>query len=256
MRWPDANSRFAVSLRRLRRRFGISAPKVAVKTHVSWYWRAIASILVLSISIALAGWLYDVGHQFSGTRDRDHEQLVSSLKDRIDKYRQEILELRAKASSSESSLQVERTAQQQLMHQVRTLEQENTRLKEDLAFFENFSYKDAREPGFTINGFKIEAGDLPGHYRFRLMVAIQGGKKEQTFRGNLQLVIKLRDGNKDAMMIWPAANDPQRGRFNLNFRYFQRVDGGFQVPQGARPATIEARFLQDGVTKASRVIQF
>lgn len=87
------------------------------------------------------------------------------------------------------------------------------------------------------------------------MVAIQGGKKEQAFRGNLQLAIKLRDGNKDAMMIWPAANDPQRGRFNLNFKYFQRVDGDFHVPQGTRPVTIEARFLQDGVTKASRIIQ-
>ena len=51
--------------KRLRQRFGISAPKVAVRTHVSWYWRLLLVVAVLSLSLAAAAWVYDVGRRFA-----------------------------------------------------------------------------------------------------------------------------------------------------------------------------------------------
>lgn len=56
-----ATSSAAVKLKRLRQRFGISAPRVAIRTHVAWYWRALATVVVLSLSLALAAWIYDAG---------------------------------------------------------------------------------------------------------------------------------------------------------------------------------------------------
>ena len=46
-----ATSRVAVKLKRLRQRFGISAPRVAVRTQVAWYWRALKMIAILSVSL-------------------------------------------------------------------------------------------------------------------------------------------------------------------------------------------------------------
>ena len=73
MRWSYADSRLAVTMRRLRSRFGISAPKVAVRTHIPWYWRVLATIAVLSISIALAGWVYDAVRKIAGFDKRETE---------------------------------------------------------------------------------------------------------------------------------------------------------------------------------------
>ena len=39
-----ATSGASVKFKRLRQRFGISAPKLAIRTHVAWYWRALAII--------------------------------------------------------------------------------------------------------------------------------------------------------------------------------------------------------------------
>jgi hypothetical protein len=241
-------------LRRLRSRFGISAPKVAVRTHIPWYWRALATIAVMSISIALAGWIYDAGRKIAGFDRRETEQEMNTLRDRVEELQQETAKLRALANAGESNVQIERTAQQQLVRQVKALEQENGRLKEDLAFFENLAAAEGKEAGFTINRLSVEPNGAPGRYRYRLLAAAHGGKRDREFRGSVQLVISLQQEGKSAMIILPQPNDPARQRFNINFKHFQRIDGTFQVPEGARVTNVEARLLQDGVTRASQTI--
>lgn len=254
MRRTYADSRLAVTLRRLRSRFGISAPKVAVRTHIPWYWRALATIVVLSISIALAGWIYDAGRKIAGFDRRETEQEITVLRDRVEELQQESTKLRALVNAGESNVQIERTAQQQLVRQVKALEQENGRLKEDLAFFENLATAEGKDAGFTINRLLVEPNGVVGHFRYRLLAAVHGGKKDREFRGSIQLVISLQQEGKSAMMILPEPNDPARQRFNINFKHFQRVDGTFQVPAGARVTSVEARLIQDGATRASQTV--
>ncbi|MBK6631999.1 MAG: hypothetical protein IPG33_13830 [Betaproteobacteria bacterium] len=241
-------------LRRLRSRFGISAPRVAVRTHIPWYWRALATIAVLSISFALAGWVYDAGRKIAGFDRRETEQEMNLLRDRIAELEQETAKLGALANASESTVQIERTAQQQLVRQVKALEQENGRLKEDLAFFENLASAEGKEAGFTINRLRIEPNGNPGQYRYRMLAAAQGGKKDREFRGSVQLVISLQEEGKSAMMILPEPNDAARKKFIINFKHFQRIDGAFQVPVAARVTSVEARLIQDGITRASQTV--
>ncbi len=225
-----------------------------MRTHIPWYWRALATIAVLSISIALAGWIYDAGRKIAGFDRREKEQEITALRDRVAELEQETAKLRALANAGESNVQIERTAQQQLIRQVKALEQENGRLKEDLAFFENLAAAEGKEAGFTINRLRVEPNGNPGQYRFRLLAAAHGGKKDREFRGSVQLMINLHREGKSAMMILPEQNDPTRQRFNLNFKHFQRVDGTFQVPEGASITSVEARLVQDGIMRASQTV--
>jgi hypothetical protein len=58
------------------------------------------------------------------------------------------------------------------------------------------------------------------------------------------------------MIILPSANDPNRQRYNISFKHFQRVDGIFQVPAGARITSVELRLMQDGAMRATQTITF
>ena len=61
----------ALRFKRLRQRFvGISAPKMAIRTHVAWYWRALVMVGVLSLSVLLAAWVYDTGLRMAGCRSK------------------------------------------------------------------------------------------------------------------------------------------------------------------------------------------
>jgi hypothetical protein len=213
-----------------------------------------AAIAVLSISFALAGWIYDAGRKIAGFDRQESEQEMAALRDRLAELERESAKLRAMASAGESHVQIERTAQQQLARQVKSLEMENSRLKEDLAFFENLAAAEGKEPGITINRLQVEPNGNPGQYRYRLLAAAQGGKKDREFKGSVQLMVGLHQDGKSAMIVIPEQGDPARHRFNISFKHFQRVDGTFQVPSGARVTSVEARLIQDGVTRASQTI--
>jgi hypothetical protein len=230
-------------LKKFRQRFGISAPRMTVKTHVAWYWRMLGLVAVLSCSFALAAWIYDAGRRFAGFDRGEAEQELSLLRESAGKMAQEAAELRASVHASESKLQIERSAQTQLGQQVKALEDENARLKEDLAFFENLIPSENRDNSLLINRFRAEPGALPGEYRYRLLL-MQGGRRDKLFQGNMLLLVTLQQDGKDAIITLPEEADAQS--YRINFKYFQRIEGSFRVAPGARVKTVQVRVFESG----------
>src|ERR1017187_2588777 len=114
-------------LRRVRSRFGMSAPRVMVRAHIPWYWRLFVAITLLIVAIMLGSLVYVVGGRYSGYDKTMAEQELSSLRNRVETLETEAEHLRGISSGSEASLQIERTAQQKLGEQVKRLEAENGR---------------------------------------------------------------------------------------------------------------------------------
>ncbi len=248
-----ASSRLALILRRLRGRFGISAPRVAVRTHLPWYWRALSVILLSGASLALAGWIYDAGRQFAGFDQGASEQEIASMRERINALQAELESARKVADSSESRLRIESTSQERLAKQVSALEEENSRLKADLATFESLAGGQTGNSGLAISRLQIlPAGN--GLYRYSLLLAQTGDKKDKEFNGMIQLVAIVQRGNETAMMQFPAADDPAASQYRVSFRHFRRLEGTFKVAVEARIQRVEARLVQDGVVKASQSV--
>jgi len=247
----------SVRLKRFRQRFGINAPKLAIKTHVAWYWRVSATVIMLSVSLAMAVWIYDAGRRIAGFQSDASDREILFLKEQLAKLEGELTTLRSVAGSGESSLQIERTAQQQLAQQVRVLEAENAGLKQDLAFFEGLipaSESGGDELGVKINRLRIEPESLAGQYRYRMLLVHNGGRQVKEFKGTLQLLVKMQQSGKDAMIVVPSDGEQNQQRFRFEIRHFQRVEGVFSVPAGAVVKNVEARVLQDGVVRARQSV--
>jgi hypothetical protein len=248
-----ASSRLALTLRRLRSRFGISAPRVAVRTQLPWYWRALSVVVLAGVSLALAGWIYDAGQRFAGFHQGASEQEITNMRERVSVLESDLESARKVANSSESRLRIESTSLGQLSLQIRTLEEENTRLKSDLATFESLAGGRAGDSGLAISRLQILSGD-GGQYRYRLLLAQTGDKKEKEFNGMIQLIATVQRGTETAMMQFPAAGDPVASQYQVNFRYFRRLEGTFKVAADARIQRVEVRLIQDGVVKASQSV--
>jgi hypothetical protein len=230
-------------LKKARQRFGISAPRMMVKTHIAWYWRMFGLIAVLSCSLVLAAWMYDAGRRFAGFDRSEVEQEISQLRDSVKKLTEENAALRASVNASESKLQIERAAQAQLVKQVKGLEDENARLKEDLAFFENLMPSERKDNALSINRFRVDPDAMPGEYRYRLLL-VQGGTRTQPFQGSLQLLLNLLQDGKNAIITLPE--DGAAPAYRISFKYFQRVEGTFRVAPGARVKSVQIRILESG----------
>ena len=240
-------------LKKFRQRFGISAPRMTVTTHVAWYWRMLGLVAVLSCSLALAAWMYDAGRRFAGFDRSEAEQELSQLRENVGKLTQETASLRANVNASESKLQIERAAQTQLGRQVKALEDENARLKEDLAFFENLIPGEHRDNTLLINRFRVDPGALPGEFRYRLLL-LQGGRRDKPFQGNLQLLVTLQQDGKGAIITLPE--EGAAPAYKISFKYFQRVEGTFRVAPGARVKMVQVRIFEGGSTQARATQSF
>ncbi len=251
-----ATSSAALKLKRLRQRFGISAPRVSVRTHVPWYWRATAIVVVLSISLALAAWIYDAGRRFAGFDSNESTKEIQSLRNYVMELDTELTKLRGLAGSGESRLQIEQAALRKLSSQVKSLELENASLKQDLAFFEELmpTVELGGEPGLRINQLRVEPGSKSGEFRYRMLVVNNGGRQSKELRGALQLMVEVRQAGKDAMIAVPSENEQNSPRFRFEIKHFHRLEGVFSVSEGVVVKRVEARLLQDGVVRARQSV--
>jgi len=221
---------------------------MTVRTHLAWYWRWTAMVLLASISLALAAWIYDAGMRFAGFDRSESEQEVKTLRESVTRLEAETEKLQAVSNASESRLKIEQSVQLQLAAQVKVLDEENQRLKEDLAFFENLAPSTNK---LSINRFSVRKDVLPGEYRYRLLVLLGGGGRDRQFQGSLQLVINMQTQGRNGMIVIPEPSQPENSSFRLSFKYFQRVEGTFRVPEQAKIRSVQVRVLEQGSSQAS-----
>ena len=220
-------------LSKLRQRFGIAAPKVSVRTHVPWYLRWLGLALMLAVSAALAAWMYDAGRRFAGFE--------------FGKMREELERLRAVANAADSKFSIERTAQQKLAQQIRGLEQDNARLREELAIFESMLSSDtASAAPLSVLRFKVEPDVLPGEFRYRILLLASGPRRGREFQGRLELVVSLTETGRSAMMTILGQGESESSTFRLAFKHFQRIDGVFRVNPKAKVASVQVRVYEAG----------
>lgn len=251
-----ATSGASVKLRRLRQRFGINAPRLAIRTHVAWYWRVLSVIAVVSVSLASAAWVYDAGRKIAGYHTNESVGEIQSLRNYVMELDAELTKLRSLAGTGESSLQIERATRMQLANQVKVLESENAALREDLAFFEGLmpGGDPADEAPVRIDRLRIESLGIGGEYRYRLLVINNGGRQVKELKGNLQLQVKVRQEGKDVMIAVPPLVGSDSNNLRFEIKHFHRLEGYFSVPAGAKVLSVEARLMQDGVVRAKQFL--
>ena len=238
---------FSARVSKMRQRFGIAATRVAVHSPVPWYWRWVGLAVVLAVAAAGAAWIYDAGRRFAGFDRSEVEIELAATKRQLATSQAELARLRAIADAAESRFSIERTAQEKLAQQIRALEQDNARAKEELATFESMLSSDARNSAaLSIYRFKVEPDVLPGEYRYHLLLMTPRLRREREFNGRMELVVNLTEGGQSAMMVFPEQGDAEAVAFRLAFKYFRRVEGSFRVNPKARLENVQVRIYEAG----------
>ncbi len=232
------------------RRRSISAPKMTIKSHFPWPLKVAFIGVVLGLSGAIAMWTYDLGRSFAGLSPGATKEQLASFKAQIDKLSAERDQFSTTVNGAESQRNIERSAQNQLATQVKILEAENVKLKEDLAFFESLLPADTGSQGISIR--RLKANIIESHQlRYRLLI-MQGGKGTRDFVGNLQFAVTVVRGGKGAMIIFPEGNSSEASNFKLGFKHYQRVDGILTLPADATIKSVQVRVLEKGQIRAQQ----
>ena len=240
-------------LRRLRGRFGISAPQVAVRTHVPWYLRTLAVVGMVVLAVVLAGWAYDAGRLIAGFDRSQTNHTLDELHAANTKLEEDVVRLRSLLTASESNLQIEQAVQRQLAEKNSLLAAENVRLKEDVAVFERLAKLESRTDNeVSLDRFKVEPDGVPGRYRYSFLIALQGARRGKETRFNLQIVASSRGGTGSGKVTLPRQDVVDVSRYQVELRNFRRIEGKFDVPPTFAVGAVEIRILEGGMTKVSQ----
>ncbi len=230
-------------------RFSVSAPRMTIKSHLPWPLRAVFLAIVLGLGGAIAMWAYDAGRNFTGFGDKGPSvEQYAALRAELEKVAKERDEYQATVDAAESQLNIEKSLQTQLSTQIKSLEVQNNKLKEDLAFFESVLPSDAGKQGVTIRRLYAEMVD-PAHLRYRVLL-MQGGKNAGDFNGNYQLVVNVVQNGKNAMITFPKPD--AAANFRLSFKHYQRVEGVLDIPAGAVVKSVQIKVLERGTLRAQQ----
>jgi len=246
--WARTRSGLAVKARRWRTRHGIAARRVAIRSNTPWYFKAIALAGAVVIALVVGKGIYEAGRGWVGLDVTGIQSDAAVLRDRLVVLEAELASTRQQADSAHSTMQIERSARDQLTARIRSLESENSRLREDILVFESLAGASATGEGFKINRFALEPDGEAGRYRYRMLIVRQGGKVEQDARGVYEIVAVIEHSGRGANIA--QIPETQKISNSVTFRHFQRIDGVITLPAGAVVKSIEARFVQDGQIKA------
>lgn len=235
-------------IKRIRQRFGISAPRMTVRTHLAWYWRWLGLTVVGAISLALALWMYDAGRRFAGFDSSEVQEELTRLRGTVTRLELETAQLRALADAADARLKIEQSAQAQLAGQVKRFEDENTRLKEDIAFFEGLVPGGRIADSVSIQRFTVQPAAIPGEFRYRVLL-LQGGKRERPFQGSIQFSAELQGKGRNAIVPLNGNGMAENGTKALSFKFFHRVEGTFRTPPG-QVRSIQVRIFETGSNEA------
>ena len=237
-------------LRRIKRKFSISAPRLAVRPHVPWHVRWAITLPFLLIAGWGVWWAYDTGLEFAGFHRGQAERELTRLREQVATLKDENTKLASQAASLERQAQIEHAANLETTKQLKGLNEENARIQEDLAFFQNLSLSSARGGELSIQRFKIERDTLPGEFRYRLLLVRSGQQRAKEFQGNLQLLVNVQQSGKKTVVIFPQGNTAaEDAAYKLNFKYYQRIERSFRLPPDMFVESVQLRVFENGTSE-------
>lgn len=220
--------------RKFKSRFGPTARSVAVRPELPWYWRLVIAAAFVLLGFGLGYWRYG-----SGTSGDLRQELARLIQDNQ--------RMHAEAIHVERAQQITTVAQKDLTKDLSALQEENVRLKEDVAFYRSILEDGSGAAVIKLHSFKVNAGPRQGEYQYRLLL-VQSGKHDKSVQGTLQLTVNgMKDDKPIAQQIMGERSAQRNGK--VNFKYYQPVEGVFVLPPQIDPQSIEARFYQSGSTE-------
>jgi hypothetical protein len=230
--------------RKLRQTFGISAPRMAVRTHLSWRWKVPALMVLLALVAGMWWWGFDFGQFLGGFNRSAVAETQARLEADLAQAQSENTALRARTSELESELNVTRGTQASLSKQALDLQAENTQIKEELAFLQTL-FRDASKQGdVSIQRLTAER-ERDDAYRYSLLV-VRGGNPSSDFSGQLTLQAGVLSGGHAATIALPDDQPESAPTLRLKFKYYQRVEGTIRIPPGGQLKTLQAKVLEAG----------
>lgn len=237
-----------VNLKKTGKKQGVQANRLVVRPVTPWYYYLVFIVVSLVLLAGLAWGLYKADLIAIKTTAVQQDTQAPRTVDSDNCLQHGSQELCTQLSTLRRQLQMNTTIHENLNNQVVALGEENSRLKEELAFFQHLmSGSEKMGQGVSIYRFNLMNGQKNNTYRYSLSLA-QGGRRPKNFTGHLKFSVNFRQNDQRKTLPLTSKNNSQD--FPLQFKFFHRLEENFQVPSGAIVDSLQVQVFEKNVKKA------
>lgn len=198
-------------------------------------------------ALGLAWWAYGSGLELAGFHRGEAQKELAALREQAARLGVENIQLSSQIAQYERQIQIEQASSQEVSKQLKNLSDENGRLQEDLAFFQNLTAMRGKEGDLGVHRLRLERDKMPGEYHLRMLL-VQSGQRAKEFSGSYQLVATVLKNGQRTTYLFPQ-DVSGNAQFQLSFKYYQRVEQSIQLPQDAQLESIQVRVFEQGTSE-------
>lgn len=227
---------------------------MTIRSHLAWYWRWLLNVVMMAAVAGTVWWVVENSYRITGFDREEAKQQIAALGDENVRLKRDLETARASVAELERQVAIDKAAQNELARNVTQLQDENAALKEDLGFLRNIMSSGTTPEGLGIANLKVEQDGQSNEYRYRMLLT-QGGQRKQDFKGRIQLLARVAHQGTVATLAFPESQSGE-GVGGVEFRFYQKVEGRFRIPEGATLKGYEVRViaLPGGQVKLSRSV--
>lgn len=216
--------------------------ELIVKRRLSSRTKLLVAVSIVIAIVVATGWIYNYGVSMAGFERSSAVEEQQKLQEELRQRSGEIQELRDSLAHAQRSVQMNETAFQELDRSLKASAQEIVKLREELNFYRNIISPADKKSGLRIQNLYVEAAGAGNQYRYKL-VLIQALKHEQTINGSAVFEIAGAQGGQDLVVAVPPSGERA---IKVSFKYFQDLEGRFELPKNFKPRRIKVTITPAG----------
>lgn len=216
--------------------------ELVVKHRVSSRAKVLTVAIIILAFLAAAATIFQYGLSQGGFEFLLASRKHSKLRENVKTLQEENQNLREVLARSERTLQMNETTYKELDVSLKSSSQEIVQLREEISFYRNILSPANKQPGLRIQSLKIISTDKPTRFQYKLVV-IQALKHDRTVYGRAKFEITGLQAGKNKVLQYPGA---KRRPIVVSFKYFQNIEGHFELPANFEPSQIKVRITTRG----------
>ncbi|WP_068977295.1 DUF6776 family protein [Aeromonas sp. EERV15] len=208
-----------------------------------------SNLLKLLVVLAVGGL---IGYFAGNRQELAQSSLLVVQQETLERQGKAIGQLKTELGVKDTQLATQRAAFEQLQTTLKSQEAQVQELKRQLAFFERIMRPTGEQVGVVIDNLTLQETSIRGRYHYRLALT-QPAKKRELFRGQVQIRVEGSLADKPKTLTGRDLG-MKVSEWRYALRYFQLLEGNWQLPEGFVPDRIRVTINKDGRQPAQELL--
>jgi len=204
----------------------------------TWLW------LAFLVALSLWSWqVFRLGEHSGGLDAAERDRVEASLKQRVEELEKQKMALTAQAARFERAAQIDREAAEQVQGEVKSLQQERSELKREVAFLKALVSGEASEELQLESPVLVQGNG--GGYHFEVKLS-KRSDDPGTVTGRVVIKVVGKSGGAEKKLDMKMLTDGKRTNIGIKFKNYQKLKTDIKLPEGFDPSKIEVAVQPNG----------